>query len=368
MNSTKRPEVYQYQKALLKHIGGDINIAKTGKLIYPKSLEIHLGGIKTPCNLKCAHCEGALLDKKIHQNSTALLKTISLLRNKISYFVFSGAYSEPTLDTNLINYLGEIKKNNANFGIHTNGTLTKKLLKNILAIGDENDYISISLDACSEKSFQIIKNSKRKLFNKILENIKYIALNNKNKIQFRLTYLLSKYDTDKTGLYNFLDKLNKFSDSISSLRFSVPYLYYGLDIKTVKKIQKQQIVPLYKKAEQLINEYINKHNPIGLKIFVLPPSTQDINKLKKIKYCLFGYYQITLGADGYFYQCNAVASEKYKHLRLGELNENISLKGINNIIKKNQDLIFNPQTSCFAFGCRCDRPGMEFNLLGEKLL
>ena len=363
----ERPEVYRHQKVFLEHIGGDVKVLKDKKVIFPKSLEIHLGGKNKPCNLNCVHCEGRLFSKRVHQNKKATLKLIDIVKDKISIFVFSGTYSEPTLDPNFLDYIRRIKDNGANFGLHTNATLPTKFFEELLSLGDENDYISISMDACSEASFRLVKNSDGKLFKKVLENIYYIASNNKNGVKFRLTYLLNDQNIDRKDLFSCLDNLNKYSEHIGSLRFSVPYPYYGLNWHIIEAIQEQQVDPLYEKADKLIKEYLSSNNQISSKIFLLPPSTQDINKIKNITHCLFGYYQTTLGADGFFYQCNSVTSDKYKNLRLGELDEDIDLDKFMAIVARNQDLDFDPRTACFPFGCRCDRPGMEFNLLGEQL-
>jgi len=76
------------------------------------------------------------------------------------------------------------------------------------------------------------------------------------------------------------------------------------------------------------------------------------------KQCIYSYYQITLGADGYIYKCSSTATPSFKMNRLGKITND--LEKFNEMILANQDPDFCP-SGCFKVGARCNRMALEIN-------
>ena len=108
------------------------------------------------------------------------------------------------------------------------------------------------------------------------------------------------------------------------------------------------------KREGLIFEQLIYEIPY---IFRIPPEFHHVD-LFDFKECIYGYYQICLGADGYVYRCTTVSTPTFKNLRLGKITNN--LEEFNQMILKNQDQTFNCD-QCFCQGGRCNRMGLEIN-------
>ena len=76
------------------------------------------------------------------------------------------------------------------------------------------------------------------------------------------------------------------------------------------------------------------------------------------RYCVYGYYQITFGADGNVYRCSSIASPSFSYGILAPLPD--SKKKLEKLILENQDPDFNCST-CFNENARCNRLALEIN-------
>ena len=76
------------------------------------------------------------------------------------------------------------------------------------------------------------------------------------------------------------------------------------------------------------------------------------------KQCIYSYYQITLGADGYVYKCSSTATPTFAMNRLGKITND--LEKFNKMILANHNSNFCPST-CFKVGARCNRMALEIN-------
>ena len=74
--------------------------------------------------------------------------------------------------------------------------------------------------------------------------------------------------------------------------------------------------------------------------------------------CIHGYYQLTIGADGYAYKCSSIAQPLFDWGRLGRIPE--TREQLEAMILANQDESFNCDT-CFRHGARCNRVALENN-------
>ena len=103
----ERPEGYQYFNQLKSHLGGDLNKIFSGKLVYPRQIEIHLpgDGVKR-CNFHCFWCQGNLLERPLARFEEALLELLSQLKDVgLHYVVQGGNYTEPLLNPYTIEFL-----------------------------------------------------------------------------------------------------------------------------------------------------------------------------------------------------------------------------------------------------------------------
>lgn len=369
------PEHYRYYDILNEHLKTDVvNIAfnKGTPAIFPRQLEIHLGRDSgKPCNLSCDHCQGSEVDKTMVDNSETILSLIRNIDGKIPNFIFGGVYTESLLSPNFSKIIDTIKETDAAFGLHTNGTLLwpleKKtgLLSRMIEVSDERDYVSISMDSGSPRSFSLTKNAPPILFENILRAIEHYKKvderSAKKNFKLRLTYLLNEYNSEKKELENMIKYVKDIGPAVSSLRFSIPYAIYGKNMEECKNYKENHEEPFFAKIKEIIEPLLNFGE--APQILLMPPENQDVGKLD-FHHCYYGYYQLTLGADGYFYRCSSSATPSFKHMRLGPATEDMA--DFLRIIKWNQTENFNPQKECFDNCVRCSRMALMINNVADE--
>lgn len=371
MIKDKRIKEYKYLnqlkeyllKAEKKYISNDKNF-----FVYPKQLEIHLPSDRQkPCNLACSHCFGTKYKKELGKWETEGLNLLHNLKGAIPYHIYGGAYTEPTMSPFLFSFLSATKKYNNHFGLHTNGTKLKELEKNINFFKnlneistDETDYISISLDAGNGISWSSLKKKDSSYFWDILYSIEKMAnlkaKTNEKSHAIRIVYLASDITSSKEEL-EFISSFAK-NMGINSLRFSVPYDFYNKSFKEVKKYKEEIEDKLGFKVEKHLKNIVSKKENKKPYIFWNPPYFTDINRFDFEK-CYYGFFQITLGADGYIYPCSAVAAPTAKHLRKGKITSNI--EEFNKQCWEIQNNKVNPRKDCFSRGLRGNRMALEIN-------
>ena len=360
-----RPVGYQYFNILKNHLQNDLGKIFDGKLVYPRQLEIHLpANHRQACNFNCYYCQGKILKKPLVPFEDKALELIDKIRGKIPFMIYGGAYSEPTMNPYLMAFLMVTKKHHSHFGIHTNGSLLKTLqqsqgwLTELCRMAtDKQDYLSISLDAGSPKSHMATKNLKKNWFNEIIEGIKLaVKIRGKDhKPAIRVCYLLNEVNSSEKEIKGIIRLMKKIK--VDSLRFSIPYDIYGKDFETVKRYKEKIEVRQDQKFSALLKPLMSKKPAEKPFIFYLPPKYQDVEKMC-FKQCIYSYYQITLGADGYVYKCSSTATPSFKFNRLGQITG--SLKEFEKMILANHNPHFKPST-CFKTGARCNRMALELN-------
>lgn len=357
-----RPSVYRYWDQLIDHINSPSTIFN-GEPTYPRQLELHLpSDKKSPCNFDCYYCAGHNFIKDLGNFEMDALSLLRQLNGKIPYIIYGGSYTEPITNPYFLTFLHETKRTGCHFGIHTNGSLLKRLEENqgwlteLCRIAeDETDYLSISLDAGSTESHCKTKNIKYDWFTEILDGIELAVEVKKTKPAIRMCYLMNQFNSSQKEI----DNIVKFAKrvGVNSLRFSIPFAYYNQPFGVVRKykerVEQKFKIPYYRKIEKHLSRNVSD-KPF---IFWMSPDLQDID-LFDFKQCAYGYYQICIGADGYVYRCTTVSTPTFKHLRLGKLTN--SLEDFNKMILNNQDPNFRTDV-CFARGGRCNRMGLEIN-------
>jgi len=367
----KRILEYQYLKQLNKYMKNTEKIFIPGKdkpFIYPKQLEIHLPSDRNiTCNLGCEHCFSTLYKKSLGKWESEGLKLLENLKGKIPYSIFGGAYTEPTANPYLFPYLDIVKKFGNHFGLHTNGTYLldleekQRFLTNVHDIStDKTDYISISLDAGSGKSWSSLKKSPADNFWKILSAIEKMTnirdKSNKESHAIRVVYLVSEVTCDLSE-FEFITSFAKMC-GIDSLRFSIPYDYYNKHFDSVREYKKNTENMLSEIVKNNTKHLVSKDKSCHPYIFYNDSYYTDIDRFN-FDTCYYGFFQITLGADGYVYPCSAVAAPTAKHLRRGVVSSELS-------VFKDQcwEIQNNPvkcKSDCFKHGLRGNRMALEIN-------
>lgn len=359
----ERPSSYQYIDILRNHLG-DIRRVFNGEVIYPRQLEIHLpGDHKTPCNFSCIHCQGKFSEKTLSAFEQKALRLMEQLNGRIPYMIFGGVYTEPLLNSYFLDFLEMTKKQSSSFGIHTNGSLMEKLenessfLTKLVKIATEKDYFSLSLDAGRAESHSKTKNLSENYFDRIIRGLEILSSlrGESKKPRLQICYLLNKFNSSEEEIDTIVEIARK--NKIDSLRFSIPYDHYGKPFEQVEKYRKEYESKADKKFSPLLKKHISKDPEEKPFIFYFPPDYQDVCKMN-FRQCIYGYYQITIGSDGFVYRCSCTAAPLFKFNRLGEIPDNLS--DFEKMLKVNQDPFFNA-SSCFKRTARCNRMALEIN-------
>ena len=364
-----RPEGYNYIQLLKGHIGSWDSVFN-GELVYPRQLEIHLpGNHKVGCNFNCYYCQGRILEHPLDMDEQVAYQLIEQLRGAVPFHIYGGAYTEPLLNPCLLQFLKLTKKYKSKFGIHTNGSLLGHLQKvngflgELCAIASSpEDYISISIDSGFPESHTKTKNLKRNWFDEIIAGVELLCRIRGTKASpaIRFSYIMNEHNVGSAELANIVGIAKDIG--VNSVRFSVPYDLYGKPFEQVREYKKEVEVPLDALAKARLNGLLSmsKAKPF---VFYIPPMFQDVDRMD-FKQCIYNYYQITLAADGWVYNCSSTASPSFKFSRLGRQTGVIS--DFNQMVLKSHNPGFNPAT-CFKNNARCNRMGLEINTAWAKI-
>lgn len=358
-----KPDSYNYWQLLLNHIKSP-EVIFGSDFVYPRQLEIHLpGNGEIPCNLHCTYCQGRLFEKGLGKWEDIGLSLIENLQGAIPYHIYGGAYTEPTMNKYLLQYLKLTKKYTNHFGIHTNGTYfitldQSKVLDSIVKLAtDKQDYISYSLDAGTERSWCRVKGNKKIKFKDVLTNIKlacsFSSTSYSGGPAIRICYIITEEASTKKDFESIVSfaKLAK----VDSLRFSIPYAHYTNSFDDVRKYKRWVEHPNNEKYKELLNPYLTSKEDKP-HIFYVDPYSTDIDRYT-FNQCVYSYYQITLGADGYVYKCSSCAAPTARNHRLGKITDDVDTFKYQVMLNHNQ--FWNCQSLCFDKGLRCNRQALE---------
>jgi MoaA/NifB/PqqE/SkfB family radical SAM enzyme len=366
MKTYQRPSGYDYFGILKNHLQ---NLGKIfdGQLVYPRQMEIHLpADHKKACNFKCSFCAGKLFKKDITGWEMTALDLLQNLKGAIPFNIFGGAYTEPLLNPYYLTFLKMTKKFGSHFGMHTNGSLLKLLeehqgwLTQLCKMAtDRKDYLSVSLDAGLAKSHSSIKGlGKKNCFDDIIEGVAMaLKIRKKTKAKgptVRLCYLMVPQNSSPEEIRHIVRIAKKIK--VDSLRFSIPFAPYNQQFDQVRDYRDHVERRLEKRYYQTVKPYLTSPSAKP-HIFYVSSVFQDVD-VYDFPQCVYGYYQITLGADGYVYRCSTTSTPSFPHLRLGKITSD--LDKFNRMIVVNQDPEFKSAT-CFRSGGRCNRQATECN-------
>ena len=294
------------------------------------------------------------------------LELLNKLEGKIPYHIYGGNYTEPLINPYYMTFLHMTKRYGNHFGIHTNGVLLSRLeeqcgwLTELNRIStDRVDYLSVAIDAGLPWSWAKTKGTKNEyFFYEIIDGLKKAVEIRKKAgkgYAIRLCYLISPYSDSPE---NFGAIVNIAKDlGLDSLRFSIPFAPYNQPFDKVREYKWTREVPMTSVYEERLAPYLSNSEDERPYIFYTGPEFTDIDKFD-FKQCIYCYYQITYGADGYVYKCSTTASPTMAMCRLGKITSD--LDEFNRLIMKNMNPNWDANT-CFSKGARCNRMGLEIN-------
>ena len=368
MKKDPRPDVYRYWRQLMTHLGGDTDVFYNRELIWPRQFEIHLpADHKRPCDLGCPHCAGRKFDRSLGTWEREGLELLDRLEGAIPFHIYGGAYTEPLNNPYYLAFLNMTKKYGNHFGIHTNGVLLNFLeeyrgwLTELNRLSTDGiDYLSVSIDAGLHWSWGMTKGTKQvEKFHWIVEGLRKaceIREANGGGHAIRMCYLVSPHSMDRE---NFLAIASiARSLGVDSLRFSIPFANYNQDFVKVREYKNEVELPGDDVCRELLEDIVSEDESEHPYIFYTGPEFTDVDKFDFDK-CVYGYYQITYGADGYAYKCSTTATPTAKHCRIGKVTAD--LEEFKRMILRNYNPDWNCQGQCFDCGVRCNRMGLEIN-------
>ncbi len=363
-----RPPEYHYWMQLMEHLKGDTDVFFDGRLIYPRQFEIHLpGNHRVPCDLGCLHCAGKYFQKDLGTWELEALELLNKLQGKIPYHIYGGAYTEPLINPYFMTFLHTTKRYGGHFGIHTNGVLLSRLEEQIGWLTELNristdyvDYLSVSLDAGFPWSWAKTKGTKHEnLFNEVIQGLrKAVEIRKKaggKGHAIRLCYLISP-NSDSPENFGSIVSIAK-NIGVDSLRFSIPFACYNQSFDKVREYKRDREVQMTDVYAQRLTSYLSEAQTERPYIFYTGPEFTDVDKFD-FKQCVYCYYQITFGADGYAYKCSTTATPTVAMCRLGKITSN--LDEFHRLLIRNANPEWDANT-CFKNGARCNRMGLEIN-------
>ncbi|MDB9743432.1 radical SAM protein [Pelagibacteraceae bacterium] len=314
---------------------------------------------KKICWLECPYCyglsaedNGERLEKK---RGLQILKQI--LDGGVKKIVFAGYATDPLN----CDYIGELLdltiSSKAIFGFNTKALKISDTFLNALKNNKTIDgsYISLSVDAGSNETYNLIhdvKAKKVKIYDQVLNNAKKLGdIKKKNYFDLSAAYLVNINSANIKDYENFINDF--MAAGCNVLRFSFPQP--PKDIKTEKGV-----VP----TQEEVNLYISDLNKLKKKyendkcliLITNPDSDHDIYNKPRTLPCYARYLFPTIGFDGWLYNCSQSSAPNFRSTALGDLNKDDFWKLFYNYESENLDNFMNICNKKISeSGCRCDR-------------
>jgi len=368
-----RPPEYRYWRQLMVHLEGNTGLIFNDELVYPRQFEIHLpGNHLRSCDLHCPHCAGKFFQKDLGTWEMDGLELLRRLEGKIPYHIYGGAYTEPLLNPYYLSFLHMTKYYGNYFGIHTNGVLLSRLeeqqgwLTELNRISTDGvDYLSVSLDAGFPWSWARTKGTRSEyLFNEIIEGLrKAVKIRQQRGLghAIRLCYLISPHSDTQEDFAVIVSTARAIG--VDSLRFSIPFAPYNQSFSAVREYKRDREQPMTDIYEGMLSSYLSESEDERPYIFYTGPEFTDIDRFNFTQ-CIYPYYQITYGADGYAYKCSTTATPTMSMCRLGKITDN--LEEFHQLLRRNASPEWDANV-CFQKGARCNRMGLEINTAYAEL-
>lgn len=332
----------------------------TQKQIIPNQVEFQAPPRgKKICWLECPYCYGLSADNNgerlSKERGLEILKQI--LDGGVKKIIFAGYATDPLN----CSYIGELLdltiSNKAVFGFNTKALKISDTLLNALKNNkiSEGSYISLSVDAGSNETYNLIhdvKAKKAKIYDQVLNNARRLGdIRSENYFDLSAAYLVNINSANFNDYENFINDF--MSAGCNVLRFSFPQP--PKDTKTEKGV-----IP----TQEEINFYISDLNKLKKKyendkcliIITNPDGDHDIYNKPRTVPCYARYLFPTVGFDGWLYNCSQSSSPNFRSTALGDLTKDDFWKLFYNYDSENLDSFLNVCNKKISeSGCRCDR-------------
>jgi MoaA/NifB/PqqE/SkfB family radical SAM enzyme len=314
---------------------------------------------KKICWLECPYCYGLSADNNgerlSKERGLEILKQI--IGGGVKKIIFAGYATDPLN----CDYIGELLdltiSNKAIFGFNTKALKISDTFFNALKNNKipDSSYISLSVDAGSNETYNLIhdvKAKKVKIYDQVLKNAKKLGeIKKENYFDLSAAYLVNINSANVNDYENFINDFMGVGCNV--LRFSFPQP--PKDIKTEKGV-----VP----TQEEINFYISDLNKLKKKyenencliIITNPDGEHDIYNKPRTLPCYARYLFPTVGFDGWLYNCSQSSSPNFRSTALGNLNIDDFWKLFYNYDSQNLDNFMSVCNKKIGnSGCRCDR-------------
>ena len=314
---------------------------------------------KKICWLECPYCYGLSADNNgerlSKERGLEILKQI--IGGGVKKIIFAGYATDPLN----CDYIGELLdltiSNKAIFGFNTKALKISDTFFNALKNNKISDssYISLSVDAGSNETYNLIhdvKAKKVKIYDQVLKNAKKLGeIKKENYFDLSAAYLVNINSANVNDYENFINDF--MGAGCNVLRFSFPQP--PKDIKTEKGV-----VP----TQEEINFYISDLNKLKKKyendkcliIITNPDGEHDIYNKPRTLPCYARYLFPTVGFDGWLYNCSQSSAPNFRSTALGNLNVDDFWKLFYNYDSQNLDNFMSTCNKKISnSGCRCDR-------------
>ncbi|MDB4189442.1 hypothetical protein N9713_04285 [Candidatus Pelagibacter sp.] len=332
----------------------------TKKKIMPYQVEFQAPPRgKKICWLECPYCYGLSADNNGErlnkERGLDILKQI--LDGGVKKIIFAGYATDPLN----CDYIGELLdltiSNKAIFGFNTKALKISDTFFNALKNNKISDssYISLSVDAGSNETYNLIhdvKAKKVKIYDQVLKNAKKLGeIKKENYFDLSAAYLVNINSANANDYENFINDF--MGAGCNVLRFSFPQP--PKDIKTEKGV-----VPTQEEIDFYISD-LNKlkkkyENEKCLIIITNPDGEHDIYNKPRTLPCYARYLFPTVGFDGWLYNCSQSSAPNFRSTALGNLNVDDFWKLFYNYDSQNLDNFMSTCNKKISnSGCRCDR-------------
>ena len=314
---------------------------------------------KKICWLECPYCYGLSADNNgdrlSKERGLKILKQI--LDGGVKKIIFAGYATDP-LNCSYIDELLDLTiSNKAVFGFNTKALKISDSFFNALINNkiSDNSYISLSVDAGSNDTYNLIhdvKAKKAKIYDQVLNNAKKLGMiKNKNYFDLSAAYLVNANSANLNDYENFINDF--MAAGCNVLRFSFPQP--PKDTET-----KKGVVP----TQEEINFYISDlfklkkkyENDKCLILITNPDSDHNIYYKPRTLPCYARYLFPTVGFDGWLYNCSQSSAPNFRSTALGDLTKDDFWSLFYNYDSDNLDTFMSVCNKKIAnSGCRCDR-------------
>jgi sulfatase maturation enzyme AslB (radical SAM superfamily) len=314
---------------------------------------------KKICWLECPYCYGLSADNNgqrlSEERGLEILKQI--LDGGVKKIIFAGYATDP-LNCDYIDSLLDLTiSNKATFGFNTKALKISENFFNVLKNNKISDgsYISLSVDAGSNETYNLIHNVKAKkvkIYDQVLNNARKLGdIKKVNYFDLSAAYLVNINSASPNDYENFINDFTNAGCNV--LRFSFPQP--PKDIKTDKGV-----VP----TQEEINFYISDLNKLKIKyendkcliLITNPDGDHDIYNKPRTLPCYARYLFPTVGFDGWLYNCSQSSAPNFRSTALGNLNKDDFWNLFYNYDGENFDSFLRVCNKKIGeSGCRCDR-------------